>query len=119
MTASTRPVTTGVNEPTVYVAFELGKKEWKLGLTSGFGGELMIRTLRSGDLRAAARVIGEARRRFEVPDAARIVSCYEAGRDGFWIARGRAERGGGDRGGELASTEGMRGSGWTTARGDT
>src|SRR5260221_7311010 len=93
MTASTRPVTTGVNEPTVYVAFELGKKEWKLGLTAGFGGELMIRTLRSGDLRAVARVIGEARRRFEVPDAARIVSCYEAGRDGFWIHRALATLG--------------------------
>src|SRR5260221_678590 len=53
----------------------------------------MIRTLRSGDLRAVARVIGEARRRFEVPDAARIVSCYEAGRDGFWIHRALATLG--------------------------
>src|SRR5258708_37615951 len=90
MTAPTRPVTTSVNEPTVYVAFELGKKEWKLGLTSGFGGELIIRTLRSGDLRAVARVIEEARRRFGVPDAARIVSCYEAGGGGIWIHRGLA-----------------------------
>src|SRR5260221_14145330 len=94
MTASTRPVTTGVNEPTVYVAFELGKKEWKLGLTSGFGGELMIRTLRSGDLRAVARVIGEARRRFEVPDAARVESCYEAGSAGFLRQPALAEVGG-------------------------
>ena len=26
-----------VNEPVLYVAFELGKKEWKLAMTSGFG----------------------------------------------------------------------------------
>src|SRR5258708_38103826 len=105
MTAPTRPVTTSVNEPTVYVAFELGKKEWKLGLTSGFGGELMIRTLRSGDLRAVARVIGEARRRFEVPDAARIVSCYEAGGGGVWVHRGLATLGVPHRVGDSASIE--------------
>ena len=36
MTATTRPEMS-VSEPTLYVAFELGKKEWKLAMTSGFG----------------------------------------------------------------------------------
>ena len=36
MIATTRPEMS-VNEPTMYVAFELGKKEWKLAMTSGLG----------------------------------------------------------------------------------
>ena len=36
MIATTRPEMS-VSEPTLYVAFELGKKDWKLAMTSGFG----------------------------------------------------------------------------------
>ena len=35
MTATTRSEFRSVSEPTLYVAFELGKKEWKLAMTSG------------------------------------------------------------------------------------
>jgi transposase len=76
-----------VSEPTLYVAFELGKKEWKLAMTSGFGVEPWLRTVASGDLGAVERVLREGRQRLQVPPAARVVSCYEAGRDGFWIHR--------------------------------
>ena len=31
------PPGVSVSEPTLYVAFELGKKDWKLAMTSGFG----------------------------------------------------------------------------------
>src|SRR5687767_10823147 len=86
MTAMTRPELS-VSEPTLYVAFELGKKDWKLAMTSGFGAEPWLRTVPSGDLGAVTRVLEEARRRFAVPAAAPMVSCYEAGRDGFWIHR--------------------------------
>jgi transposase len=34
-----------------------------------------------------ARVLATARRRFGVTEAPRVESCYEAGRDGFWIHR--------------------------------
>jgi transposase len=86
MIATTRPQTS-VNEPTLYVAFELGKKEWKLGLTSGFGVPPWVRTVASRDWRAVENAIQQARRRFDLPTTARVVSCYEAGRDGFWIHR--------------------------------
>ena len=49
MIATTRPETS-VSEPTLYVAFELGKKEWKLAMTSGFGVEPWVRTVPGGDL---------------------------------------------------------------------
>jgi transposase len=71
----------------LYVAFELGKKDWKLAMTSGFGIEPWLRTVASGDLGAVARVIGEGRLRWGLSTSAQVVSCYEAGRDGFWIHR--------------------------------
>src|SRR5205814_8964095 len=33
------------------------------------------------------RTMTQARRRFALPSSAQVVSCYEAGRDGFWIHR--------------------------------
>jgi transposase len=76
-----------VNEAIVYVAFELGKKDWKLAMTSGFSVQPWLRTIAAGDLAAVARVVCAARQRFGLPPTARVVSCYEAGRDGFWIHR--------------------------------
>jgi len=86
MTAMTRPVMS-VSEPTLYVAFELGKKEWKLAMTSGFGVQPWVRTVPSRDWTAVVRATAQGRARFGLSAAARLVSCYEAGRDGFWIHR--------------------------------
>lgn len=86
MTAATRPVMS-VSEPTLYVAFELGKREWKLAMTSGFGVAPVVQTIPSGDLRAVARALDAGRRRLGVPASAPVMSCYEAGRDGFWVHR--------------------------------
>jgi transposase len=86
MNAMTRPAMS-VSEPTLYVAFELGKKDWKLAMTSGFGVQPWLRTVPSGDWAAVTRVLGQGRTRFGLPATACVVSCYEAGRDGFWIHR--------------------------------
>jgi transposase len=82
-----------VNEPVLYVAFELSKKDWKMAMTSGFGVQPWLRTVPAGDLAAVRRVIQAARQRFGLAAAARVVSCYEAGRDGFWIHRALATLG--------------------------
>jgi transposase len=82
-----------VVESMLYVAFELGKQDWTIALTSGFGVPPWVRTVPSGAFRAVERVIGQARRRFGVPADAVVVSCYEAGRDGFWIHRALTARG--------------------------
>ena len=86
MTAS-RTLRVSVSEPTVYVSFELGARQWKLGLTAGFGIEPWVQTVGARDWPAVHRVLQRARARFGVPPTARVVSCYEAGRDGFWIHR--------------------------------
>ena len=92
MIATTRPEMS-VCEPLLFVAFELGKKEWKLAMTSGFGVDPWVKSVPSGDLRAVARALEQGRARFGVPVAARVMSCYEAGRDGFWVHRGLAQLG--------------------------
>ena len=92
MIATTRPEIS-VSEPTLYVAFELGKKEWKLAMTSGFGVDPWLRTVASGDLGGVERAVRQGRMRFGLPAQAPVVSCYEAGRDGFWIHRALTQLG--------------------------
>jgi hypothetical protein len=60
MIATTRPEMS-VSQPTLYVAFELGQKEWKLALTSGFGVEPSMRSVAAGDWRAVERAIAQGR----------------------------------------------------------
>jgi len=92
MTA-TRTLSGSVSEPTLYVAFELGKQEWKLAMTSGFGIEPWLRTVASREWAAVERVLRQGAARFGLPATAVVVSCYEAGRDGFWIHRALLQRG--------------------------
>jgi transposase len=82
-----------VREGTLYVAFELGKTGWKLAMTSGFGVAPVLRTVGSGEWAAVDRAIAYGRRRCGLPASAWVVSCYEAGRDGFWIHRALVTRG--------------------------
>lgn len=104
MIATTRPEIS-VSEPTLYVACELGKQEWKLAMTSGFGVDPWLRTVTSGDLGAVQRAVMAGRQRFSLAPAAPVVSCYEAGRDGFWIHRALTQLGIGNRVVDSASIE--------------
>lgn len=86
MIATTRSASS-VSEPTLFVALELSKQVWKLALTSGFGVAPWVTSVPSGGMVALRRVLARGGRRFGLPARARVVSCYEAGRDGFWIHR--------------------------------
>jgi transposase len=78
----------GTTSATVmHLAFELGATEWKLGFTTGLGRAPRERVIRAGDVEAVEREIGAAKRRFGVAAEVRVVSCYEAGREGFWLHR--------------------------------
>lgn len=92
MIATTCP-TMSVNQRALLVAFELAMREWKLALTGGFGMAPWVRTVGSGDWAAITKVLTAARRRFGLGAEAPVVSCYEAGRDGFWIHRALVARG--------------------------
>jgi transposase len=71
----------------LYLSFELGRREWKLGFTIGKGQKARIRPMPAGDLAQVEAEIAQARQRFKLAEDVRVVSCYEAGRDGFWLHR--------------------------------
>lgn len=71
----------------LYLAFELGKAEWKLGFTVGLGQRPRRRKVDAGHLSALQEEIGAAKQRFGLSEEVPVRSCYEAGRDGFWLHR--------------------------------
>lgn len=71
----------------LYLAFELGNEEWKLGFTIGPGQSPRRRVIEAGDLAALGWEIGQAKKHFGLAEATAVLSCYEAGRDGFWLHR--------------------------------
>lgn len=83
----THTLPVSVSVPTLYVAFELGAKTWKLGMTSGLATPPWVKGVAAADWGAIGRVLERAKARFSLPASAATVSCYEAGRDGFWIHR--------------------------------
>ncbi|RDK06313.1 IS110 family transposase [Cupriavidus lacunae] len=97
----------GQNTPVsgcLYMAFELGEKSWKLSLGDGGHGPSR-HTLVAGDLNAVLQVIAKAKARFGLAPQAPVRSCYEAGRDGFWLHRWLTEQGMGNLVVDSASIE--------------
>ncbi|HEU0301805.1 MAG TPA: IS110 family transposase [Longimicrobium sp.] len=75
------------------MAIELGDRQWKLGFSIGMGQRPRIRVVESGNLERLAAEIRAARARFKVSEQAPVLSCYEAGRDGFWPHRALTQLG--------------------------
>ena len=75
------------HQSTLFLAFELGKNTWKLGFTIGVAQQPRERTIPAGALDTLQQEITRAKQRFGLPEDACVVSCYEAGRDGFWLHR--------------------------------
>jgi transposase len=71
--------------PVLYVAFELANSTWKMACSDG--SKLSHVTVTAGDLDQVQGAILGARRHFSLGDKVHTVSCYEAGRDGFWLHR--------------------------------
>jgi len=71
----------------LYVALELSSGTWKLAFTVGRGQRPRVKGIRAGDVKAVVREIGAAEKRFGLAADCRVLSCYEAGRDGFWVHR--------------------------------
>jgi transposase len=69
------------------LAFELGRRTWKLGFTVGMGQRPRLCQIPAGAVSVLDQQIARAKRRFGLPTEAPVSSCYEAGRDGFWLHR--------------------------------
>jgi transposase len=70
----------------LYIAFELGDKTWKLSLGDGQRAPSRC-AVAAGDTAAVLTAIAKAKARCHLATDAPVRSCYEAGRDGFWLHR--------------------------------
>ena len=71
----------------LYLAFELGWNEWKLAFATAPADNPRLRSIGGRNTQALMQEIAKAKKRFGLPDDAPVRSCYEAGRDGFWLHR--------------------------------
>jgi transposase len=69
------------------MAMELGESGWLLGFASAFGQKPLRRKVASRDGKALLAQVQWAKQRLGLGDEALVASCYEAGRDGFWLHR--------------------------------
>jgi len=76
----------------LYSSFELGDKQWKI-TTSDAKRNASRYSVAAGDTPAVADCLRKAKACFGLPDEAKVHSCYEAGRDGWWLHRWLLEQG--------------------------
>jgi transposase len=69
------------------LAFELSERTWKLGFSTGLGQRPRIRQVPAGAVDQVLEEIGRAKNKFKLSADTAVISCYEAGRDGFWLHR--------------------------------
>ena len=75
----------------MYLSIELCDKQWKLSIGDGRSAVSRF-SLAAGDQTGVAQCILRAGRRFKTPKGSQVHSCYEAGRDGWWLHRARPPR---------------------------
>jgi transposase len=86
-TAATHNEPGKTTEATLFLACERREKTWKLGFTTGHGQKPRERSMPARDHERVRDEIAQAKRRVGLPETAPVVSCYEAGREGFWLHR--------------------------------
>ena len=89
MSGNTATASIKLNEvrATLMMAMELGESGWLLGFASEYGQRPLRRKVKTRDGIAVLEQIEWAKQRLGLPANAPVVSCYEAGRDGFWLHR--------------------------------
>ena len=74
-----------ISEKVLHLAFELSQSKWKLAFSDGE--KIRTVTVAARNLEQVQEEIEKAQVRFKMKGNVRILSCYEAGRDGFWLHR--------------------------------
>jgi transposase len=89
MQASTKSTPTVGHCGTIFVAIELSQKTWLVTLHSPDRDRISRHKLEGGDHAGLLALIEKVKARAveKLGSAPRVVSCYEAGYDGFWLHR--------------------------------
>src|SRR5688500_15120772 len=75
------------SDTVLYLALELSHDTWKLAFATGRGDASRRREVAARDIPALLGEIRLAKRKLRLAADAPVVSCYEAGGDGFWLHR--------------------------------
>jgi len=67
------------------MAMELSNSKWKLGF--GNGAKLRRKSIDARDRQRCLEEVSLAKSKLKLPADAKVVCCFEAGRDGHWICR--------------------------------
>jgi transposase len=88
-TVSNLPAAMHVETARCLFAIELSKESWLIGFSTPLSGKISRRILSGGDWKGLLDLIEEVRARVsrETGRAVDVISCYEAGYDGFWLHR--------------------------------
>lgn len=86
-TAATPNVTGPVTTPALCMAIESGASEWKLYFSTGLGQHPRERTVPALRMDRLVAEVERSKKHFGLPAEAPVASCYEAGRDKFWLHR--------------------------------
>jgi len=87
MTQTTAMKRTAVSSGHLLMALELSASEWRLVLGDGRSRARREVTVKAGDRDGLKKEISKAKSKLGLPGQCPVRSCYEAGRDGFWIHR--------------------------------
>ena len=88
-TTTSTPAAADCDPARIFVAIELSKKNWMAAVLTPLADKVSLHTLPAGDGEALLMLLGRTRRRVAaaLSRPVEIVSCYEAGYDGFWLHR--------------------------------
>jgi transposase len=87
MTTATHHQHDTTTERVPFLAMELREKIGKLGCTTGHGQKPRERTVAAREVARLLQEVAQATKRFGLPESAPMVSCDEAGCEGFWLHR--------------------------------
>ncbi len=74
---------------TLYVAMEISRKTWVLGVKSPASEKISLHSLGPADKEGLRDLVEKQRAKAEqaLDQEVRVLCCYEAGYEGFWLAR--------------------------------
>src|SRR5262249_40345812 len=78
---------------TLYIALELGWDKWLRACATQAAQKPRYRTLPARDLARLQAEVAKAKQRFGLAVDAPVCTCFEAGRDGFWLHRALTAQG--------------------------
>jgi len=83
----------GDSHDVLLLAFELGEKSWSLGFATPGSSRLRQVKITGRDTMALQVQIDRMRAKWNLSADAPVISCYEAGREGFWLHHYLVDRG--------------------------